>query len=204
MVASLVLYVGLSLRGNPGQAFFLTPARFWELTAGCGAYLLHRGSGSARDLGRRLALPRWRGPLSLLALSRPAGVVAAAGVLAAHHHRRHDAADRGAADPDAAHGRSRPMALPPRQPGHRHGVLLPLPLALAGDRSRRWTVGFSPLTLLPVLVLITLFTALSYRLERLFRYDHPALAGLGRPGLTYPGMTLAAICLQRRSPGSRP
>jgi len=53
----------------------------------------------------------------------------------------------------------------------------------------RWTVGFNALTVLPVLVVITLCTALSYRLECLFRYGHPVLPGLGRPGLAYPAMT---------------
>ena len=193
MVASLVLYVGLSLRGNPGQAFFLTPARFWELTAGCGAYLLHRGSGSARDLGHRLALPRWRGPLSLLALS-----VLLALLLLPESWRLTTTV--GTMLLTAA-------LLILMRPTQGLGRWLCHPLALAiGMVSyslylwhwpvivlARWTVGFNALTLLPVLVLITLCTALSYRLECLFRYDHPALAGLGRPGLAYPGMTLAAI-----------
>jgi peptidoglycan/LPS O-acetylase OafA/YrhL len=37
VAVSLALFVGLSLNGQSERAFFLTPARFWELAAGCGA-----------------------------------------------------------------------------------------------------------------------------------------------------------------------
>ena len=51
--------------------------------------------------------------------------------------------------------------------------------------------------------MITVCTVLSYRLECLFRHDPPALAGLGRPGLAYPGMTLAAIVCSMGLQGPR-
>ena len=49
LVASLSLDLVLTLRGQSEQAFFLMPARFWELALGCLAYLLHRGRGDSRD-----------------------------------------------------------------------------------------------------------------------------------------------------------
>lgn len=51
-------------------------------------------------------------------------------------------------------------------------------------------MGLNALTLLPVLVLITLSTALSYRLECQFRYGHPAVPGMGQSGLACPAMTV--------------
>ena len=50
LVASLSLDVVLTLRGQSEQAFFLMPARFWELALGCLAYLLHQGRSEDRDL----------------------------------------------------------------------------------------------------------------------------------------------------------
>lgn len=190
LALSLALFLGLSLRGDGQQAFFLTTARFWELTAGCGAYLLHRGSGSARDLGERLALPRWRQPLSLLA-----GLSLLALLLLPENWRL--ATTLGITLLTAA-------LLLLLRPATGIGRWLSHPLSLAiGTVSyslylwhwpvivlARWTVGLNRLTLLPVLVVITLCTALSYRLECRFRYGHPALAALGRPGLAYPALTL--------------
>jgi peptidoglycan/LPS O-acetylase OafA/YrhL len=49
--ASLSLDLVLTLHRQPEQAFFLMPARFWELALGCLAYLLHRGHREARTLG---------------------------------------------------------------------------------------------------------------------------------------------------------
>ncbi len=190
LALSLALFLGLSLGGNTERAFFLTTARFWELTAGCGAYLLHRGSGSARDLGQKLALPRWRQPLALLAL------VALLAVLLLPEAWRLGTT-LGITALTA-------VLLLLLRPARGIGRWLCHPVSLAiGMVSyslylwhwpvivlARWTVGFNAVTLVPVLVLITLCTALSYRLECLFRYGHPALTHLGRPGLAYPAMTV--------------
>ncbi|MCT0208577.1 acyltransferase family protein [Synechococcus sp. CS-1332] len=190
LALSLVLFLGLSLRGNSERAFFLTTGRFWELTAGCGAYLLHRGSGSARDLGQRLALPRWRHPLSLLAalgllvllvlpeawrVATTLGITALTVVLLL------------LVRPTTSLGRwlCHPVSLAIGMVSYSLYLWHWPVIVLA-----RWTVGLNALTLLPVLVLITLCTALSYRLECLFRYGHPAIPGLGRPGLAYPAMTV--------------
>jgi peptidoglycan/LPS O-acetylase OafA/YrhL len=190
LALSLALYLGLSLGGNAERAFFLTTARFWELTAGCGAYLLHRGSGSARDLGQRMALPRWRQPLALLALvamllllllpeawrlGTTLGITALTSVLLLLLR------------PAGGIGRwlCHPVCLAIGMVSYSLYLWHWPVIVLA-----RWTVGFNAVTLLPVLVLITLCTALSYRLECLFRYGHPAIPGLGRPGLAYPVVTV--------------
>ncbi|MCP9833710.1 MULTISPECIES: acyltransferase family protein [unclassified Cyanobium] len=189
---SLALFLGLSLRGNPERAFFLTTARFWELTAGCGAYLLHRGSGSAQDLGQRLSLPRWRQPLSLLAalallvvlmlpeawrMATTLGITALTAALLLLLR------------PSTGLGRwlCHPVSLAIGMVSYSLYLWHWPVIVLA-----RWTVGFNALTLLPVLVLITLCTALSYRLECLFRYGNLAIPGLGRPGLAYPAITVLA------------
>ncbi|WP_216901194.1 acyltransferase family protein [Synechococcus sp. CCY 9618] len=192
LVASLALYLGLSLGGNPERAFFLTPARFWELTAGCGAYLLHRGSGSARDLGQRLALHRWRGLLSLLAL------LALLGLLLLPEAWRLVTTLGTTALTAALLILLRPTG------GIGRWLCHPLSLAIGLVSYSlylwhwpvivlaRWTVGVTPLTLLPILVVTILCTALSYRLECLFRYGHPSLPVLGPTGLAYPAMTVLA------------
>ncbi len=190
VAVSLALFVGLSLNGQSERAFFLTPARFWELAAGCGAYLLHRGGGSARDLGRRLAFPGLRGPLSLVLLLamvvllllpeswRIATTLAVAAITA--------------------------VLLILLQPTSGVGQLLCHPVSLMlGAVSyslylwhwpvivlARWTIGLTAFTLLPVLALIALCTIFSYRLEGLFRYGKPT--GLGHPWVLYPAMTVLA------------
>lgn len=75
LTVSLALFVMLHLRGQPERAFILTPARFWDLTTGSLAYLLHRGSGTARDLGTRLPIEKVRGPLSVVILLSLAGLL---------------------------------------------------------------------------------------------------------------------------------
>ncbi|MEA5441220.1 acyltransferase family protein [Cyanobium gracile] len=192
LALSLALFLGLSFRGDSERAFFLTTARFWELTAGCGAYLLHRGSGSARDLGNWLTLPRWRQPLSLLA----ALAVLALLVLP-------EAWRMGTTLGITALTAALLILLGPTT-GLGRWLCHPISLAIGMVSYSlylwhwpvivlaRWTVGFNGLTLLPVLVVITLCTALSYRLECRFRYGHPAIPCLGRSGLAYPAMTVLA------------
>jgi len=190
VAVSLALFVGLSLKGQSERAFFLTPARFWELAAGCGAYLLHRGGGSARDLGRKLAFPGLRGPLSLVLL------LAMVGLLLLPESWR--------IATTLAVAAITAVLLILVQPTSGVGRLLCHPVSLMlGAVSyslylwhwpvivlARWTIGLTALTLLPVLALIALCTILSYRLEGLFRYGRPT--GLGHPWVLYPAMTVLA------------
>jgi peptidoglycan/LPS O-acetylase OafA/YrhL len=208
VAVSLALFVGLSLKGQSEQAFFLTPARFWELAAGCGAYLLHRGGGSARDLGRKLAFPGLRGPLSLVLL------LAMVGLLLLPESWRLATTMAVAA--------ITALLLILVQPTSGVGRLLCHPVSLTlGAMSyslylwhwpvivlARWTIGLTALTLLPVLALIALCTILSYRIERLFRYSRPSGHGLNRTWVLYPVMTVlvSAVSLALQGPlmGRRP
>jgi len=202
VVGSLVLFVGLSLKGQSERAFFLTPARFWELAAGCGAYLLHRGSGSARDLGSKLAFPGLRGPLSLVLLLAMVGLLLLP--------------DSWRLATTVAVAAITALLLILVQPASGVGRLLCHPVSLTlGTVSyslylwhwpvivlARWTIGLTALTLLPVLALIALCTTLSYRLEGLFRYGRPTGAGLYRPWVMYPAMTVLASVVSLGLQGS--
>jgi peptidoglycan/LPS O-acetylase OafA/YrhL len=64
MVASLALYLRFSLNAQVDQAFYLMPSRFWQLAMGCLAYLLHRGGGTVRDLGRAVPIESHRSKIA--------------------------------------------------------------------------------------------------------------------------------------------
>lgn len=182
LTVSLVLFVMLHVRGQPDQAFFLTPARFWELTTGSLAYLVHRGSGTARDLGTRLPVEKVRGPLSVVILLILTGLLLvpetfslfstiAITILSA-----------------ALLVLVQPQSLTGRLLRHPFSVSIGLlsyslylwhwPVIVLF----RWTVGVQLMTIPAILLLIALFTLLSYRIETYFRF-----AKAGRlPILFYP------------------
>jgi peptidoglycan/LPS O-acetylase OafA/YrhL len=58
--ASLGGYILFSAQGKIDQAFYLMTSRFWQLSVGCLAYLVHRGGGSSQDYGIRLSWDRYR------------------------------------------------------------------------------------------------------------------------------------------------
>ncbi len=183
LAGSLCLYLILSLRGETDRAFFLTAARFWELTAGCLAYLhfrhkqnsLELGSGMVVVLSGLLVL----GLVAVLIAPLPTGPLGsmAATVLTT-------------------------LLLLVVRPNLGIGRWLSHPLSLAiGLRSyslylwhwpvivlARWTLGISSLTLGPILGLTALLTLLSYRLETHFRSARKAVA----PG-QHPGDPIAAL-----------
>ena len=187
-VASLAIFVVLHLRGHSDRAFYLTPARFWELSAGSLAYLFHRGSGTAMDLGKRLPLERFRGHLSLGLMAALTGLLfvpetwslfstITVTILAA-------------------------TLLVLLQPKSIAGRLLCLPLSVSiGLLSYslylwhwpvivlfRWTVGVDLRTIPAILLITALLTFLSYRLETRFRFAKQGSSSI----LLYPLTALMA------------
>lgn len=186
-VCSFLFYLHLSLSGKVDAAFFLMPARFWELGSGSLAFILRsRGMKSAFARSHRFHDGvAWLGFFALIIsffipeTYRIAGPIAA--VLTTN-------IILSATDSNGSLARSL---------GH--------PLALAiGLRSyslylwhwpvivlARWTWGISFLTVIPIVLATILLTLISYRLENFFRYWKTSNVLFSRPLLFYP--MLAAL-----------
>lgn len=182
-LASLALLFWLTARGEQAASFYLMPTRFWELAAGT-LVLLARLSGWPRPGG--LGNSRWLPPALLLALgavfllpeswrlpSTLLCVLISAALLALLQ------ASRG---PGAWLAHRWPLGLGRRSYSL---YLWHWPVIVLA----RWSVGIHPVTLPPILALIALLTALSYRLESHFR--RPG-RGRRRTMLRYPLLAFAS------------
>jgi peptidoglycan/LPS O-acetylase OafA/YrhL len=195
-MASLGAYVLFSVQGKVDQAFYLMTSRFWELSLGCLAYLLHRGGGGPRDSGIRLTWenhrPSWATAILLatsLLLIVPlpwafggniAITVLTALLLVLLQPRR------GLAAKLLGHPGVVSVGLLSYSLYLWHWPLIVL---------ARWTVGINRLTLLPILALILVFSLLSYRLELFFRYHSTPSAWPFKPWLVFPFFSLVAAAV---------
>jgi peptidoglycan/LPS O-acetylase OafA/YrhL len=193
LAGSLSLYLFLSFRGQTDRAFFLTAARFWQLAAGCLAYLRFRHNQNRLPISPKLGVPLsgllFAGLVAVLIAPLPVGPTGslAATVLTS-------------------------LLLLLLKPDLGLGRLLRHPLSLAiGVRSyslylwhwpvivlARWTLGVSMVTLLPILGLTALLTMFSYWLETMFRSPQKALTQIRRP------TDQVKVALQSQPPGPSP
>lgn len=186
-IGSFALYFHLS---DTPASFYLMPARFWELAAGVLVLLLqtlHPGKGFCESRTQSLAgfrsLLDWvllgcllvlmSLPVPVALAWKPLFVAAAAGLLASL---------RGASP------LGRFASLPPLLlvGGASYSLYLwhwPLIVLM------RWTLGLNALSIAPLLLAIALFSALSFAVEKRFRFGR-STHGLFRPLTIYPLITL--------------
>ena len=191
-MASLAVYLRFSLNAQADQAFYLMPSRFWQLAMGCLAYLLHRGSGTVRDLGRVLPFESQRSkiatglvavlvllviPLFLLLLNMLLITVLTAMLLVLLQP------SRGLAASLLGHPWIVAVGLLSYSLFLWHWPIIVL---------ARWTLGVNRFTVLPILAATFVAALLSYRLEILFRYGKGEAPWQSKPLLFFPTLSLVA------------
>lgn len=199
MTASLIFYLHLSTGGQQDAAFFLMPARFWELSIGCLAFLSHERLSIHPGV-----VNRWRGGtpgavllvviVALLFTPEASRMTATLGTVLLTS-----------------------ILLVVIDPEHLPGRVLSQPAILFIGLSSyslylwhwpvivlaRWTIGLTSLTLLPILVAILILTVVSYRFETFFR-NHRFREGLqAKPLILYPlaALLTAILSLLIQGPG---
>jgi peptidoglycan/LPS O-acetylase OafA/YrhL len=201
LAGSLYLYLILSFRDQTDRAFFLTAARFWQLAAGCLAFLRFRQNQNNEPISPNLSVPisglLFAGLLAVMIVplpKEPIGSIAATLLTS--------------------------LLLLLLKPELGLGRLLRHPLSLAiGLRSyslylwhwpvivlARWTIGVSLATLLPILGLTALLTLFSYRLETFFRSPSKAKTPVRRSTdpVTDPITDPVEVTLQPKRPSLSP
>lgn len=180
--ASLLFYLLLSFTGRQDTAFFLMPTRFWELGAGSLAFILHsRGlhepTGRFPWLSKKMEWPLFVALLSVLFLPdshQVAGTVAVvlftSAILSVI-----DSAGR------LSRGLAHPLALAIGVRSYSLYLWHWPVIVLA-----RWTWGISLLTLIPIVLVTSLLTFSSYKLENFCRYREFRSFLLSRPLFFYP------------------
>lgn len=184
--ASLAYYLYLSFSGHTEAAFFLMPARFWELSIGCLAFIFH-----SRVL-KGAAMPSLR-------VRELGGVVVMVGILIALF-----------ASPDLRVRATLWVALMTAvqlvliDRNSQIGRMLSQPFCLmVGLMSyslylwhwpvivlARWTWGITWLTMIPILLLILMLSIVSYRIEIYFRQRQSGASIFLHPLLLYPSLSL--------------
>lgn len=190
--ASLTFYCFLHASGQQERAFFLLPARFWELALGCLAALLHGQQARPPSWAAHLRSPSWGGPLLMAALL---GLLT---VPEAYRLASTMATALATAALLLVASLGEPLG---RWLGHRSLVLVGLlsysiylwhwPLIVLA----RWTFGLQGIVVLPLLLLMGVAALLSYRLELRFRYGPTAARPADRSLLTYPLLSAMAAAL---------
>lgn len=186
LVISWSYYQFLYGHGQQDQAFFLMPARFWELALGCLAYVLHRGSGGTRDRGALLPFQSLRGGIAVVM------AVAMVSVLLSPEAWRQWTTLFVALLAGALLVVVRRVDWLGRLLSLRWVVLIGLfsyslylwhwPLIVL----TRWTIGLRAVAIVPLLVAITIASAISFRMEIFYRFKQKESLMQKRPLLAFP------------------